>query len=100
MKRTELLTKIRALGKISKEQRNSVVCSLIGHSRIHTNCMGYKYCARCGEQVGDSLAGAYTGKDTVIVGHNCKVCRKNFKALTWADKIYTADPFAKTPATK
>lgn len=97
MNRAELLKRIRGLGKISKPQRNGVVCSLIGHSRIHSNCMGYKYCGRCGEQVGDSLAGGYTGKENVIVGHNCKVCRANFKKLTWADKLYVADPFRKQP---
>jgi hypothetical protein len=37
----------------------SVVCSLVGHSRIQEFCFGYYTCARCGAQVGDSLGSMY-----------------------------------------
>ncbi len=93
MNKRELLSKVRALGSVSKSQRNSIVCSLIGHSRIHSSCFGYKYCARCEAQVGDSLGGSYDGKENVLVGHNCKTCRKNYKAMGWQDKLYVGDPF-------
>lgn len=90
---TELKEKIAVLGDISDEQRNKIVCALVGHSRIKTSCFGYYYCARCEEQVGDSLGGAYSGKDDVIVGHDCHVCRTNAKLLTWTDTLYAPDPF-------
>tara|TARA_R110000744_G_scaffold64675_1_gene133061 strand:- start:944 stop:1090 length:147 start_codon:yes stop_codon:yes gene_type:complete len=43
--------------------------------------------------VGDSLAGAYSAKEHVLVGHNCPKCRENYKALTWKDKLLAPDPF-------
>lgn len=98
MKRGELLTRISRLGTITKDQRKSVVCSLIGHSKIQKSCFGYFYCGRCGDQVGDTLAGCYDTKGVVIVGHNCKTCRKNYKLLTWKDRLYAPDPFKKQAA--
>jgi len=71
----------------------AIFCAILRHSRIHKNCMGYKYCGRCGEQVGDSLAGVYSGKDTVIVGHNCPACLKNYKKMNWVDKFLVPNPF-------
>lgn len=76
--------------------RNKIVCSLIGHSRISTICFGYRNCARCGEQLGDNLGSIDYARDkAVIVNHNCKICRKNYKECTWKDKIYTPNPFTK-----
>lgn len=63
---------------LSPEQAKSVVCALIGHSKIVTACMGYIYCARCEDQIGDSLGGAGTTKENVIVGHACPTCEANF----------------------
>jgi len=68
-------------------------CTWTRHSRIHTNCFGYKYCARCGEQVGDSLAGYYYDENTVVIGHNCPKCFENYKKLSWIDKFLTPYPF-------
>ena len=93
MSKTELFKKLRALGKISKEQRNEIVCSLTRHSLIQTTCFGYFYCGRCNSQVGDQLGSIYDAKKVVIVGHNCKACRQNFTALTWIDKLYAPNPF-------
>lgn len=91
----ELLKKLDVLGDITEEQRNRITCELIGHSRIQTFCFGYYNCARCEEQLGDSLAGVYQGApDTVIVGHKCPTCEENYKKLTWMDKIFCPDPFA------
>lgn len=92
MKKNELIAKVKALG-LSNEQRNSVVCSIIGHSRIISMCFGYVHCARCGEQIGDRLAGVYDTTDSVIVGHDCETCHKNFDALNWEDKLYVKNPF-------
>lgn len=97
--REGLTTKLDALGEISDEQRREIACSLIGHSRIMTICFGYWSCARCGQQIGDSLGGAFDGRDKIVVGHDCEVCRKNYKSATWQDTFMCPDPFAKpTPA--
>lgn len=97
MSKKQLLAKIKALGQISDEQRNSIVCALIGHSRIQTLCFGYYSCGRCGDQVGDTLASVYPGAETaVVVGHNCKVCRKNAEMPTWRDRLFAPDPFDET----
>jgi hypothetical protein len=97
MNKKELMTKLKSLGKITKEQRNEVVCSLIGHSNIDTICFGYRNCGRCGVQLGDNLGSIDYGRDKcVIIGHNCKTCRKNYKEQsTWADKLYVKNPFKK-----
>lgn len=89
----ELMLKIKALGKITKEQRNEIICSFIGHSNILTGCFGYMSCARCNAQIGDTIGGSYSNDKAVIVGHNCDVCQSNFKKLTWQDKLYVVNPF-------
>ncbi len=94
MTKKELLAKLKALGPISEQQRNDIVCSLIGHSRIQTYFFGYYNCARCGAQIGDSLGGCYSGAEkAVIVGHSCPTCRENYKKCTWKDKLFCPDPF-------
>jgi DNA-directed RNA polymerase subunit RPC12/RpoP len=76
-----------------KNLKNKVVCALLGHSKIVTGCFGYVYCARCGEQIGDALGGCFDASKVVIVGHNCPTCQKNYKKLTWKDKIFCPNPF-------
>ena len=88
-----LMKKIKAMGNITKDQRNKIVCSLIGHSKIQTYYFGYYNCGRCDDQVGDSLGGVYSGEDMVIIDHNCETCRKNYLKCTWRDKLYVPDPF-------
>jgi ribosomal protein L37AE/L43A len=71
-----------------------IVCALVGHSKIQNFCFGYYTCARCGAQVGDNLGSIYPGADTaVVVGHNCSICRKNFKKCTWKDTFLSPTPF-------
>ena len=99
MTKKELLEKIQALGPISDQQRNEIVCSLIGHSLIVTQCFGYVNCARCGAQVGDKLISGYSNAPkAVFVGHSCSTCQENYKKLTWQDKIFCPDPFKKEVA--
>ena len=93
MNKKELMEKIKAVGDITEEQRNGIVCTLIGHSRIVTTCFGYVSCSRCKDQIGDTLGGCFELKECVIVGHNCDGCRKNYEKLTWRDKLYTPEPF-------
>lgn len=78
---------------LSPEQARRVVCALSRHSRIVTTCMGYIYCARCEDQIGDSLGGAGSTANAVIVGHDCDSCRENAKSLTWQDTFLSPDPF-------
>lgn len=90
----ELTQKIKSMGDITEEQRNRIVCTLIGHSRIQTCCFGYFHCSRCGALLGDNLAGSYdAAPEVVIVGHNCAMCRANYETLTWKDKLYAPNPF-------
>jgi hypothetical protein len=91
----QLAKKLKALGALPDDQRNKIVCALIGHSKIVTSCFGYINCARCQEQLGDTLGGCYELKDHVIVGHDCKSCRSNYKGLGWKDLEFTPSPFKK-----
>lgn len=93
MTKEEYEKKIAALEPLDEEKRKSVTCALLGHSHITTGCFGYIYCARCGEQIGDVLGGCFYDPLEVRVGHNCPVCRANYKKLGWEDKILTPDPF-------
>ena len=95
MEQKELEEKLKALDLTDEGQIKSVVCSLIGHSRIQTHCFGYFNCARCGDQVGDTLASTYVGASkAVVVGHKCDVCEANYAECTWEDKFMCPDPFA------
>jgi hypothetical protein len=68
------------------------VCAFLGHSRIIEGFLGYQYCGRCGEQVGDTLGGAGI-RFSVGIGHNCKTCQENYKQMTWRDKLFVRYPF-------
>ena len=91
----ELMNKLATLGDLDDGTRNSVACSLLGHSKIQTGCFGYYYCSRCGELMGDAIGGFYPMNDIVIVGHNCPTCRDNYEKLNWRDKLFTPHPFSK-----
>lgn len=84
MKLAEVKERIKGL---NEDQAKAVVCALVGHSLIQTQCLGYFNCARCGEQVGDAIGGAYRAEGVVVVGHACDKCRENFAKLTWRDKF-------------
>lgn len=98
LSKTALMTKLKALGEITTEQRNSIVCRLIGHSKIVTLCFGYVNCARCEDQIGDTLGGSTELKENVVVGHDCPTCRENFSKLGWKDKLYAKNAFPKANA--
>ena len=90
----ELLEKLKVIKPKNKEQRNELVCASIGHSLIMENCLGYHHCGRCGTQLGDTLGSIFpTAKIAVIIGHKCSTCKKNYKKLTWRDKLYCPNPF-------
>jgi hypothetical protein len=78
-----------------------IFCAVFRHSHLVTNCFNYKNCARCGQQLGDTLAGTGllpTGKggffqiDQICT---CADCRKAFDSLNWIDKFMC--PKAKWP---
>jgi hypothetical protein len=94
MTEAELMEKIKAIGLPEGDERiKGIVCQLIGHSRIVTRCFGYVHCARCENQIGDSLGGYWNGENAVVVGHNCETCRTNYEKMGWQDKLFCPDPF-------
>ena len=69
-----------------------IFCAVCRHSHLLTNCFGYKYCARCGEQLGDTLADGpmitgYGGFFLIGQKCTCKECRQAFDTLTWMDRF-------------
>lgn len=88
MTKKELMKKLKAVEPDSKDQRNEIVCSLIGHSRIRTFFFGYNYCGRCGTQLGDSLGGVWKQTDEYIEGHDDEDCLKALLKMDWRDKLY------------
>ena len=96
MTKKELLSKIKGTYE-NDEQRNAIVCAIIGHSNILDSCFGYIYCTRCKAQIGDTLGGVYSNDKCVLIGHSCDTCKKNYKELTWKDKLYAyPNPLEKT----
>ena len=93
MTREEYEAKMAALEPLTKAQRQSITCALLGHRRITEGCFGYVYCARCGAQIGDTLGGGFYDPLEVRVGHNCPTCRENYAKLGWEDLVLTPDPF-------
>lgn len=90
----KLRENMKGLSLTDKDKINSVICSLVGHSRIETTCWGYHYCARCGDQVGDTLASMYPGAAAcVAVGCKCETCEANLAKCNWRDKLNVRDPF-------
>lgn len=74
----------------------AIFCVFFGHSRIVDMCFGYVYCGRCRDQIGDTLGSIFPAiKESVIIGHNCPECKKNWKKLTWKDKFLVLNPFKK-----
>lgn len=97
----ELLEVLSKIPIRNEEHKREIICSLIGHSKIDTLCWGYRNCGRCDAQLGDNLGSVDFGrKDCVIIEHNCKTCRSNYKKCTWKDKYLVPNPFTKKRAKK
>ena len=85
MTQAQLKTKLKG---IPADRIAAVTCALIGHSRVQSQCFGYWNCARCGDQVGDTLGSSYVGAmQAVAVDHYCDTCRDNAPSLTWKDRF-------------
>lgn len=96
MNEQELEVKLAKLKEILPDRSDkSLVCEIVGHTRVVSMCFGYVHCARCEEQIGDTLAGAFDNASTVIVGHECDTCVKNYEKLKWHEKYLTPNPFTK-----
>lgn len=78
-------------GRAFFEKFKAVVCAVLGHSHLVTNCFYEKYCARCGAKVADQMMG--TGLSGGPGGHyqigqtcKCDYCRQAFDTLRfWRD---------------
>lgn len=93
MTKVEVLKRIKGL---TGTQRKSTVCALIGHSLIVDGFMGEVYCGRCEAKIADQLMGVFPNAErSVRIGHNCEVCRKNYKEMDWKDKFLVPNPFTK-----
>lgn len=88
MTKQQLLDKLKVVAPETKEQRNEIVCALVGHSRIRTFFFGYNYCGRCSTQLGDSLGGSFKISDEYIEGHTDQECLENLAKMGWQDKLY------------
>lgn len=90
MTKRQLLTTLKT---VPEELKTSVVCAMIGHSKIISLCFGYVKCARCDAQI-DQFGSVFDTTDSVIMRHNCEICQENFKKLGWKDLYLCPDPFA------
>lgn len=75
----------------TEEMLKSMLCAVLGHPPVVTQCFGYLSCARCGAAVGDTLGGASTTEGKVVVGHSvpCEKCDAVFRTLTPRQKLLT-----------
>lgn len=74
------------------DKLRAVFCALFSHSNIEHTCFGYHYCGRCDAQIGDSLGGAYSNESIVGRDCDCEICERNYKRLTWRDKLLAPTP--------
>ena len=71
--------------KLTKRQEAQIYCIKHGHAKYFWSFFGYAHCGRCGEQIGDSLAGVFSGDGMVKVGHECETCNKAKESLSKLD---------------
>jgi len=77
------------MDELTKEQEARIYCIKKGHADYVTMFFGYVYCGRCGDQIGDRLAGIYDTRKKAIIGckkKNCKECGAIIKKLSPLDK--------------
>lgn len=75
--------------ELTQEQKAKIYCVKNGHAKYITMCWGYVHCGRCGEQIGDRLAGVFDTKKMLVVHCNkkpCKDCDPIEKKLNKMDK--------------
>jgi len=70
---------------LTQQQNAQIYCVKHGHAKYFYGFFGYAYCGRCGDQIGDSIAGIFDGKGMVLVGHDCNECTKVIATLSQLD---------------
>lgn len=70
---------------LTKKQEAQIYCVKHGHANYFWSFFGYAHCGRCGEQIGDNLAGIFDGKGKVLVGHDCDECTLAISKLSQLD---------------
>lgn len=75
-----------------KDRLRNLVCAVFRHSNLEDSCWGYVSCARCGAQLGDTLAGCYSNSRQVGISCDCTACRENLKRLTFIDTFLAKKP--------
>ena len=82
----------RALAKSDDTTIKKVLCAVVGHPPVLETFFGYQTCARCGEQLGDSLAGVSVATSAAVVGHNCEKCAGIWRSLSPEQRLLTLNP--------
>ena len=71
------------------------------HQAVQPLALPEKYIKAC-TAIGDIVVDPWLGSGTtgeaavaldVRVGHNCPICRANYKKLDWKSKVLTPNPF-------
>jgi len=71
---------------LNLKQKAQIYCIKHGHADFISTFFGYVYCGRCGEQIGDQLAGIFDTTDKILVNHKCEKCKKAKRKLSALDK--------------
>jgi len=80
--RYDMVKKTNSLKYLTQKQEAQIYCVKHGHAKFIWSFFDYVHCGRCGEQIGDTLAGIFSGKGYVVVGHDCEECTIGFYATT------------------
>lgn len=74
------------MNTLTKKQEARIYCVKNGHASYISHCFGYIHCGRCGDQIGDQLAGCFDTTNMITIGHNCDLCNKLKNDLSELDK--------------
>jgi len=72
--------------ELTKEQEAQIYCVKHGHAKFVWTFFGYVHCGRCSTQIGDTLAGIFSGDGYYLIGHKCKECTKAYTTLSFTDR--------------
>lgn len=67
---------------VTKKQEREIYCIKHGHAKFVTTFLGYVYCGRCGQQIGDTLCSI---NNYMVIGHKCETYDKIRKTLSKSD---------------
>lgn len=75
-----------------KEKLQRILCAVFRHSNLENDFWGQVTCGRCGDILGDTLAGCYRNPKQVGIGCDCDKCRENYQRLTFIDTFLAEKP--------